>query len=109
MRQLLPEHITEVDPVALYTADVRARINDRPWVVVNMITSIDGATAVDGRSGGLGGPADKAVFRALREVPDVILVGAWTRMPSDVDVNAANARSRVWRWSRVRWTSTRTR
>ncbi len=78
MRQLLPEYITEVDPVALYTADVRARIDDRPWVVVNMITSIDGATAVDGRSGGLGGPADKAVFRALREVPDVILVGAAT-------------------------------
>ena len=83
MRQLLPEHITEVDPVALYTADVRARINDRPWVVVNMITSIDGATAVDGRSGGLGGPADKAVFRALREVPDVILVGAATVRTED--------------------------
>lgn len=78
MRQLLPEYIAEVDPVDLYTADVRTRINDRPWVVVNMITSIDGATAVDGRSGALGGPADKAVFRALREVPDVILVGAAT-------------------------------
>lgn len=78
MRQLLPEYIAEVDPVVLYAADVRTRINDRPWVVVNMITSIDGATAVDGRSGALGGPADKAVFRALREVPDVILVGAAT-------------------------------
>ena len=78
MRQLLPEYVAEVDPVELYTADVRTRIGDRPWVVVNMIASIDGATAVDGRSGALGGPADKAVFRALREVPDVILVGAAT-------------------------------
>jgi riboflavin biosynthesis pyrimidine reductase len=33
---------------------------------------------VAGRSGGLGGPGDKAVFRALRAVPDVILVGAAT-------------------------------
>jgi riboflavin biosynthesis pyrimidine reductase len=43
-----------------------------------MVASIDGATAVDGRSGGLGGPGDKAVFRALRAVPDAILVGAAT-------------------------------
>ena len=43
-----------------------------------MIASIDGATAVTGRSGGLGGPGDKAVFRALRAVPDVVLVGAAT-------------------------------
>ncbi len=78
MRQLLPEYLPEVNPVELYTADLRTCIGDRPWVVVNMITSIDGATAVDGRSGALGGPADKAVFRALREVPDVILVGAET-------------------------------
>ena len=33
---------------------------------------------MDGRSGGLGGPGDKAVFRALRAVPDVVLVGAST-------------------------------
>ena len=50
----------------------------RPWVIVDMISSVDGATAVDGRSGGLGGPGDKAVFRALRAVPDVVLVGAST-------------------------------
>ena len=50
----------------------------RPWVLVNMVASIDGATAVDGRSGGLGGPGDKAVFHALRAVADVILVGAGT-------------------------------
>ena len=43
-----------------------------------MIASVDGATAVDSRSGALGGPPDKAVFRALREIPDVILVGAET-------------------------------
>lgn len=78
MRQLLPDYVPEVDPVELYTADLRPRHDDRPWVVVNMVSSIDGATAVDGRSGALGGPADKAVFRALREVPDVILMGAET-------------------------------
>jgi riboflavin biosynthesis pyrimidine reductase len=46
--------------------------------MINMITSVDGATAVNGRSGALGGPADKRVFAAIRSVADVILVGAGT-------------------------------
>lgn len=47
-------------------------------MLVNMIASVDGATAVAQRSGGLGGPPDRQVFRALRELPDAILVGAST-------------------------------
>lgn len=77
MRQLLPSP-ADVDPVALYLAVPRPARPDRPWVTVGMIASVDGATAVGGRSGALGGPADKAVFRAVRAVADVILVGAGT-------------------------------
>jgi riboflavin biosynthesis pyrimidine reductase len=47
-------------------------------VLVNMIASLDGAIAVEGRSGGLGRPADKAMFSALRAMADVVLVGAGT-------------------------------
>lgn len=43
-----------------------------------MVTSIDGATAAAGRSGGLSGPADKDVFRALRGMADAIVVAAGT-------------------------------
>jgi riboflavin biosynthesis pyrimidine reductase len=43
-----------------------------------MIASLDGATAVDGRSGGLGNDGDRAVFHTLREAADVILIGAKT-------------------------------
>ncbi len=50
----------------------------RPWLVINMIQSIDGGITVDGVSGGLGGPADRAVFRALRRQAPMILVGAAT-------------------------------
>jgi 5-amino-6-(5-phosphoribosylamino)uracil reductase len=45
---------------------------------VNFIASTDGAATVDGRSGGLGGAADRAVFTHLRATCDVILVGAGT-------------------------------
>src|SRR5262245_56250186 len=43
---------------------------------VNFVTSLDGAAAVDGRSAGLSGEADKAVFRLLRAECDAVLVGA---------------------------------
>lgn len=61
-----------------YLADRRTHPDGRPWVVLNMITSIDGAIAVDGLSGGLGNDADVTVFSTLRGLADVILVGAGT-------------------------------
>ena len=44
-----------------------------------MIASLDGSTAVDGVSGGLGNDNDRAVFGTLRAAADVILVGAGDR------------------------------
>ncbi|MEY2423542.1 MAG: hypothetical protein QOI95_3609 [Acidimicrobiaceae bacterium] len=75
VRQVFPIDQDEVDLVACYAHEERTR---SPWVLVNMIATLDGATAIDGRSGGFGGPADKAVFAAIRSLADVILVGAGT-------------------------------
>lgn len=50
----------------------------RPWVSTNMVVSLDGAVSVDGRSGPLGSPADRALFEALRAAHDTVLVGAGT-------------------------------
>lgn len=49
-----------------------------PWLRANMIESIDGAASLNGRSSGLSGDADRRVFRVLRSLADVILVGAGT-------------------------------
>jgi riboflavin biosynthesis pyrimidine reductase len=78
MRQLLPEPLDEVDPDEVYATDHRPAPPGRPWVLTNMIASVDGASHVEGTSGALGGPADQAAFHALRGVPDVILAGAAT-------------------------------
>src|SRR4051794_29896349 len=43
-----------------------------------MIESVDGAIAIDGRSGGLGGPPDRRVYLTLRSLADVIVVAAGT-------------------------------
>src|SRR2546426_1058691 len=43
-----------------------------------MISSLDGAISVRGRSGLLGGPGDNEVFHTLRSLADIIVVGAGT-------------------------------
>ena len=76
MRQLFPVWLDSVEPLDVYR-DLPV-VGGRPAVRLNMISSVDGATAVDGRSGGLGGPADRKVFAALRSLADVVLVAAGT-------------------------------
>ncbi len=78
MRRLWPDPAPIDDVFALVAAEGRPAPGDRPWLLVNMITSLDGAITIDGRSGGLGRPADKTMFAALRAVADVVLVGAGT-------------------------------
>jgi riboflavin biosynthesis pyrimidine reductase len=68
----------EFEPGPAVAVELRPKPHQRPWIFTNMIASADGGTAVDGLSGPLGGPGDKAMFGALRAVADVILVGAST-------------------------------
>lgn len=64
--------------ITAYLADDRTHDDDRPWVLLNMIHSLDGAVTVDGLSGALGNEADFAVFKTLRSIADVVLVAAGT-------------------------------
>jgi riboflavin biosynthesis pyrimidine reductase len=48
------------------------------WLRANFIASLDGGATFGGKSGRLGGSGDRAVFSLLRELADVILVGAGT-------------------------------
>jgi riboflavin-specific deaminase-like protein len=67
-----------VDPTGLYGNADRSAPPDRPYVVVNMVTAVDGATAVGGVTKALGSPTDRAIFLHLRDVADAIIVGAST-------------------------------
>ncbi len=51
---------------------------DRPYLVINMVASVDGRATMHGRTEGLSSPADKAVFFALRRSVDAVLVGTGT-------------------------------
>ncbi len=50
----------------------------RPVVRANAIISLDGSAVTGGTSGGLGGRGDRLLFAVLRELADVIVVGAGT-------------------------------
>lgn len=74
---LVSNAATELDDDAisrLYSRQDRSE----PWFRVNFVSSVDGAATVDGVSGGLGGDADRRVFNILRELTDVVIVGAGT-------------------------------
>jgi 5-amino-6-(5-phosphoribosylamino)uracil reductase len=63
----------ELPDLYSYPAD-----HDGVWLRANFIASLDGAATFGGTTGQLGGPGDRAVFSLLRELADVILVGAGT-------------------------------
>jgi riboflavin biosynthesis pyrimidine reductase len=76
VRQLFPFSVDSVDPLSIYGSIPVAE--GRPAVRLNMIASVDGATAVSGVSGSLGGAADRQLFSVLRSLADAVLVAAGT-------------------------------
>jgi riboflavin biosynthesis pyrimidine reductase len=57
--------------------DVRPRA-DRPFVYLNMVTSVDGRATLDGRSRALGSDADTLLLSELRTLADAVLIGIGT-------------------------------
>jgi riboflavin biosynthesis pyrimidine reductase len=79
IRRLLPD-VAEVEAEraldALHLRDLT--LPDRPYVVANMVVSADGHSTLEGASAGLSGPADRALFHALRRQVDAVLAGTGT-------------------------------
>ena len=75
MDLLFPAHEPDANIYDIY----RPEPPHRPWLRLDMVSSVDGAaTDAKNRSGGLGGPGDLEVFRTMRAQADVVLVGAET-------------------------------
>jgi riboflavin biosynthesis pyrimidine reductase len=76
VRALLPPTSSEPDLESIYA--VPQVDGAQCHLRGNFVSSLDGAIEVDGRSGALGGPGDERIFALLRELTDVVLVGAGT-------------------------------
>lgn len=78
----------EVSSVPDYTVlAFGAPKTDRPYVIVNMVSSIDGRTVIGRTEQGLGSDADQLLMRELRYHSDIVLSGAET-----LRVSGANSR-----------------
>jgi riboflavin biosynthesis pyrimidine reductase len=57
---------------------------DRPWVGLNMVTSLDGRAQREGTSEGIGTRADRRLMRLLRTAYDAVMYGAGTLRALDL-------------------------
>jgi riboflavin biosynthesis pyrimidine reductase len=78
-QRLFPEpgEISAPDALASLRARERAPA-DRPLVMVDMVSSIDGRATIDGRSKWLGSDADTEMLVELRTIADAVLIGPAT-------------------------------
>jgi riboflavin-specific deaminase-like protein len=72
---------------------------DRPYVVVNFVTTLDGRGAIGGHSGPIGSDVDTEMLQRLRTRVDAVMIGAGTmraerygRMVSDPQLRAQRER-----------------
>lgn len=69
----------DLDRLNAFVADDRRAPDDRPWILSNMVSTLDGsAVGPDGRSGALAGPDDRQALIGYRSIADAIIVGAGT-------------------------------
>ena len=77
MRRLFDHPTDHVTVREAYGVE-RPRPAGRPWLGVCMVSSIDGSTVVDSNSRSLSSPTDQEVLLTLRDLADVLIVGAAT-------------------------------
>jgi riboflavin-specific deaminase-like protein len=82
LRRLLPKGApagaTEIVAGFELDALAGAGATDRPYVMLNMVSTADGHATLGGRSGGLSSPADRELFHGLRLAVDAVMAGAGT-------------------------------
>jgi riboflavin biosynthesis pyrimidine reductase len=91
--RLWPDLVTDLDLDAAF-ADLALppAPGDRPWIGLNMVTSLDGRAQRDGTADEIGDRADRRLMRLLRVPYDAVAIGigtlravdSWTDLPADL-------------------------
>ena len=79
MRRLLPDPAptTVEEQLGGYRPWEEAR-EERPFVAMNFVATVDGRATIEGRSGPIGSDADSALLLGLRTRFDAVMIGAGT-------------------------------
>lgn len=80
MRRLLPndEATTADEAYAELGLQERSEGLTRPYVIANMVATVDGRGSLAGRTSDLSSSADRGLFHALREQVDAVMAGTAT-------------------------------
>lgn len=91
MLRLFPRHEPEVDPQAAYSGLGLPALAPpgRPYVIVNMVSTVDGQAKIGENTDELGNAADATLFARLREEVDCVMAGTRT-----VEIEGYNAPAR---------------
>ena len=100
MQRLLPDPGPTTVEQQLAGLDlVDLAFTDRPYLVLNFATTLDGRVAIEGRAGPIGSRTDMQVLQLLRTRVDAVMIGAGTmraerygRMVSDPSLRAHRER-----------------
>ena len=101
VRRLLPEETETTVAEQLAELDLQELAHpDRPYLVLNFATTLDGRAAISGRSGAIGSDTDSEMLQRLRTRVDAVMIGAGTmraerygRMVSDPDFRSYRERT----------------
>jgi riboflavin-specific deaminase-like protein len=100
VRRLFPDNaeITVAEQLAGLDLGSAAHA-DRPYLILNFATTLDGRAAIEGKSGPIGSATDSEMLQRLRTRVDAVMIGAGTmraerygRIVSDPDLRAYRER-----------------
>jgi riboflavin-specific deaminase-like protein len=101
VRRLLPDEAdtTVAEQLAQLELKELAQV-DRPYLILNFATTLDGRAAINGRSGPIGSETDTEMLQRLRTRVDAVMIGAGTmraerygRIVSDPQLRAYRERT----------------
>ena len=80
--RLFPLPAREISSAAIYE-DIdlpprKRRDPSRPYVIVNVVASVDGKATIEGKAARIGSEVDRRTMRALRSKVDAVMIGANT-------------------------------
>jgi riboflavin-specific deaminase-like protein len=79
IRRLLPDGAETSIAEQLAGLDLKAQaLVDRPYLILNFATTLDGRAAINGRSGPIGSSTDTEMLQRLRTRVDAVMIGAGT-------------------------------
>lgn len=88
------------DPLAPYLEVDRSRPRHECWVAGHMVAGLDGTAAVDGKVGPLSTRPDQDLYRRMRQIADVVMVGAETVRKEGFGPVRLSEEAQAWRLAR---------